>query len=415
MPGPIHNTLDLEPRLERGGLIYAALPIGLVVYAAGMLAIPMLQTEEQIALALLLLLPALLIGVYIVTKAIFGDRLAGTIIAVTCLFISAANFRARAYTDKSIDWQVGIKLVALGLLLVMAAVFLSYAFNRLHLGRLFYVWLLFFVWLIVSSVYAEAAVFALTCSISFLICYFYAVYMTVWLSRTRTVEIMMLVAFLMCVGSIFVYFAVPSMGRMQAWTDGATFGDTGRMKGLTGSANAIGIISALSIVLSVLYYRSFGPFGRRLAIVLVPSALACLILSNNRGSMAAIAVAIWFAFVCRSATGFKLILSIAGGVIGAALLVIFPMRFSRCCHGQGGLTRSPVRPAAHRSGLSFSNCGLNGHCLDTGTRRPYRFFHQTRDCSTWPPTPITCSWNCSSQAASSCWDYFCMRRTERSC
>ena len=147
--------------------------------------------------------------------------------------------------------------------------------------------------------------------------------MTIWLTRIRAIEIMMLVALLMCIGSIFVYFAVPSMGRMQAWTDGATFGDTGRMKGLTGSANAIGMIAALAIVLAILYYRSFGRFGRRLAIVLIPSALACLILSNNRSSMLAIAVAIWFAFLCRGDTGFKIVLSAAAALFGGLVLMVF--------------------------------------------------------------------------------------------
>jgi exopolysaccharide production protein ExoQ len=289
----------------------------------GLLAVPVLRDDEQIAVALLLFLPALLIGAYIVITAVFGDRFSGAAIAVVCIFISAANFRARAYSDKSIDWQVGLKLLALGLLLATAVVFMSYAFNRLRLGRLFYEWLLFFAWLVVASAYSESVGFALTCSISFLICYFYAVYMTIWLSRIRAIEIMMLVALLMCVGSIFVYFVVPSMGRMQAWTEGATFGDTGRMKGLTGSANAIGMIAALAIVLSILYYRSFGAFGRRLAIVLIPSALACLVLSNNRSSMLAIAVAIWFAFLCRGDTGFKIVLSAAAALFGGLLLMTF--------------------------------------------------------------------------------------------
>ena len=44
---------------------------------AGVLAIPVLQGDEQIAVATLLLLPALLIGIYIVTRAVFGDRFSG--------------------------------------------------------------------------------------------------------------------------------------------------------------------------------------------------------------------------------------------------------------------------------------------------------------------------------------------------
>jgi O-antigen ligase len=310
-------------QLLGGRLVQAALPMGLLAYAAAVFALPVLQTEEQIAFGLLLLVPALLIAVYVVTRALLGDRSCGVIIAVMSIFIMAANFRSRAYDDKSIDWQVGIKLVATALLIGMAVVFLTYAFNRLHLGRLFYAWLLFSVWLIVCSLYSVNPAFALVSSISFLAAYSYAVYMTVWLSRVRAIEVIMLVALLMCVGSIVVYFAVPSMGRMQAWMPGAVFGDTGRMKGLTGTANAIGMLSAVAIGFSVLYYRELGTFGRRIAILLIPSALACLVLSQNRGSMMAIAVAIWFASVCRSNTSFKLVLSVAGALVGGALLMSF--------------------------------------------------------------------------------------------
>jgi hypothetical protein len=327
MPATIRKTLDLGQRPDRG-LIYAALPMGL-----GVSALPLLQGDEQVALGLLLLTPALLIGAYVVTRAILGDRLGGTIIAVTCIFIIAAYFRSRAYDDKSIDWQVGLKMVALAVLLGMAVVFLAYAFGRLRLGRLFYEWLLFFAWLVVASLYSESIVFALGSSISFLVVYFFAVYMTVWLSRTRALEILMFVGLLLCVGSIFVYFAFPSMGRVGAWVADvdtgsmrmrpAEAGEIGRMKGLVGQPNTIGVIAALAIMYSLLYYRALGKVGRRLAILLMPSALACLVLSNSRTSMVAMAIALWFAFVCRSGTAFKLILSITVALVCGAFLMGF--------------------------------------------------------------------------------------------
>jgi O-antigen ligase len=216
-----------------------------------------------------------------------------------------------------------MKMLALALLLATVVVFLAYAFNRLRLGRLFYEWLFFFAWLVIASLYSKSIAFALTCSISLLIAYLYAVYMAVWLSRTRAIEIMMLAALLMCVGSILVFYTVPSMGRMQAWTAGGVIGDIGRMKGLTGTANAIGVIAALGAIIAVLNYRTFGVFGKRLALLLIPSALACLVLSDNRGSMIALAATIWFVYVIRGDTNFKLLLSIACALVGGALLMIF--------------------------------------------------------------------------------------------
>jgi O-antigen ligase len=134
---------------------------------------------------------------------------------------------------------------------------------------------------------------------------------------------MMWAALLLCVGSIVVYFTIPSIGVMQAWTPEGGFGEIGRMKGLTGSANGIGFIAAFAIALAILYFRSFRGFGRCTALILVPSALACLVLSNNRSSMIALAAAVWFCFVFRKNVGPKLLLTLTLGMIGATILALF--------------------------------------------------------------------------------------------
>jgi O-antigen ligase len=322
VPASMRNSLDFA-QAPGGRLTYLVLSIVLLVYAMGVLTLPLLSTDEQIALGLLLLAPAVVIAVYIVTRALLGDRACGVIIAVMSIFIIAANFRSRAYEDKSIDWQVGIKMLAIALVLGMAIVFLTYAFNRLRLGRVFYAWLLFSVWLIVCSLYAVSVPFALACSIAFLAIYCYAVYMTIWLTRERTIEIMMFVALLISLGSIFVYYAVPSMGRMQAWMQGVGVGDTGRMKGLTGAPNGMGMLAGFAIIFAILYYREVGVFGKRLAFALIPSASVCLVLSNNRAGMAAVAVVMGFNFLVRGGIAFKLLLSITGALVGGAFLVSF--------------------------------------------------------------------------------------------
>jgi O-antigen ligase len=172
--------------------------------------------------------------------------------------------------------------------------------------------------------------------------------MTVWLSRIRAIEIMMLAALLMCVGSIVLYFAVPSMGRMQAWMPGAVYGDTGRMKGLTASPNGIGMLATFAILIGTLYYREVSTFGKRLAFVLVPSAVVCLVLSNNRAGMAAVAIAMWFNFLVRGGTTFKLVLSITGALVGGAVLVSFS---------------GEIFSMLSRSGKAIEITGLTGRSL----------------------------------------------------
>jgi O-antigen ligase len=141
---------------------------------------------------------------------------------------------------------------------------------------------------------------------------------------------MMCVALLLCAGSIFVYYAIPSLGLVQAWnpeqqvwTAEKAVGEIGRMKGIVGTPNGVGFIAAFGIVLSVLYFRLLPAFGRWIAIVLVPAATVCLALSENRNSMFAVAIALWVGFVLRKGTGFKLVVTAALGLIGAMVLVVF--------------------------------------------------------------------------------------------
>jgi len=303
-------------------ILGATAVLGLLLSASAIVVLP-LARDDQLAFALVLLTPVFLTAIYIVMQGVTGNRIFGALTAVAYIFIASAVFRVRNYDDKSIDLQVAAKLAAFGMIMVTDFCFIIFAMARLALPRLFFVWLLFFLALVGCSLYAVKPVFALTCSVLFLSCYLYTVYMTTWLSRVTAVEVMMCAALALCVGSIFVYYAIPSIGVMEAWTPEAGFGEIGRMKGLTGSANGIGFIAAFALVLAILYYRSCSPFGKAAVLLLVPSALVCLVLSNNRSSMVAVVAALWFRFVLQRNTGFRLVLTVAFTLVGAAALTFF--------------------------------------------------------------------------------------------
>lgn len=303
-------------------IAYVLVPFALLGAVAAVATMPM-SRDDVIGLGLLALTPVALAGFYVVAQGVIGNRMFGAVTGVFYIFVVGAIFRTRAYDDKSIDLQVASKLAAFGLMFVTAFVFFSFALGRIRLPRLFYIWLVFFCALIMTSLYAVNVVFALTCTVFFLIAYLYSVYMAVWLSRLTAVQIMMWAALLLCLGSIFVYYAIPSVGIMQGWTPEGGIGEIGRMKGITGSANGIGLIAAIGLVLSILYFRSFKLFGRLTALALIPSAGACLILSNNRSSMIGVAAALWFSFVSRKNIGIKLMLSVTLGLAGIAALAFF--------------------------------------------------------------------------------------------
>lgn len=301
---------------------YVIVPFGLLCAAAAVAALP-LARDDALALGLVALAPAALAAAYLVAQGVIGGRVSGAVMAVAYIFIIGAIFRTRAYDDKSIDLQVAAKLAAFGIMFITAVVFGSFALGRMRLPRLFYIWLVFFLALIATSLYAVNVIFALTCTVLFLTAYLYSVYMTVWLSRLTAVLVVMWAALLLCLGSIFVYYAIPSVGIMQGWMPGGEFGEIGRMKGITGSANGIGLIAAFGLVLAILYFRSFAMFGKCTALALIPSAGACLVLSNNRSSMMAVAAAIWFSFVSRKNIGFKMMLTATLGVVVIAALALF--------------------------------------------------------------------------------------------
>jgi O-antigen ligase len=303
-------------------IAYVIVPFGLLCAAAAVAAMPMAH-DDTIALGLLALTPAALVAVYVVAQGVIGNRIAGAVMAVLYIFIVGAVFRSRAYDDKSIDLQVAGKLAAFGVMFVTNFVFFTFALGRMRLPRLFYIWLVFFVALILTSLYAVNVIFAFTCTVLLLTAYLYSVYMTVWLSRLAAVQVMMWASLLLCLGSIFVYYAIPSIGVMQGWIPGGEFGEIGRMKGITGSANGIGLIAAFGLVLAILYFRSFAAFGKCTALALIPSAGACLILSNNRASMIAVVASVWFSFVSRKNIGFKMMLTITVGLIGIVALSLF--------------------------------------------------------------------------------------------
>jgi exopolysaccharide production protein ExoQ len=64
-------------------------------------------------------------------------------------------------------------------------------------------------------------------------------------------------------------------------------------------------------------------FGKCTALALIPSATACLLLSNNRSSMMGVAAAFWFSFMSRKNIGFKVMLTILVGIAGIAALALF--------------------------------------------------------------------------------------------
>lgn len=308
----MHDVTTLEGGWRTAGIV----ALGAVVLVVALA----LVSGETSAAALLLFVPVLPVAALVGLKGLAGHRVEAMLLAWFVVFVCAANFRVRDYADKSLDFQVLLKLSAIGICVAVCTVHVRALLGRLNAGL--GLWAAYFAILVGSSAYAVQPSFAAMTSISFVVAFAYVLYLAISLGRQRTVEVMVAVVLVMSVASLAVYWAVPSLGRMQAWT-GVEFGTIGRLRGITGSANAIGSTAAFGILLAVLYFRDFRGGARLMAVVTIVAAAACVHLSDNRMSILAFLCAVWFWFAFGANAPARLLLSVCLAVVGVLVLAVF--------------------------------------------------------------------------------------------
>ena len=209
-------------------------------------------------------------------------------IAFLVIFISPTSFRIREYADKSLDLQTGIKLVGIAIsLMVPILSVISGRISGLHKSLV--LWLLFLIILVFSSSYAPQLFVSLTDSIAFLGCFLFCLWMTDRFGEIETVCLVIFTVSVICAISLIVYFVYPDLGRMHAWL-GSEFGTNGRITGIAGSPNGLGSMTSLTLIFSFLYFRYMGTRQQILVLACAPLALICLIMSDNRMSMLALAL-----------------------------------------------------------------------------------------------------------------------------
>lgn len=305
-----------EAALDGGWRAAAATALGAAVLVFALA----VAGGELAAAALILLVPVVPVATWIGLRGALGHRAEAMLLAGFVVFVCAANFRVRDYADKSLDFQVLLKLLAIGVCVAVAALHVRLLASRMSaaLGA----WVAYFAILVGSSTYAVQLPFAAMTSLSFVFAFAYMLYLAIALGRRRTVEIMVAVVLVMSLASLAVYWLAPSLGRMQAWT-GEEFGTIGRLRGITGSANSIGSTAAFGMLLALLYFRDFRGGARWMAAATIVAAAACVHLSDNRMSILAFVCAVWFWFAFRGNAPVKLLFTLCLTVVGVMVLAGF--------------------------------------------------------------------------------------------
>jgi O-antigen ligase len=273
---------------------------------------------DPLALSITLAVPAIPFILFATLRGMTGDRIYGALLAVIIVFVLAANFRNRAYSDKDIDFQVALKLCAIGALFASSILFIRRIFDGIHsYGMLS--WLSFFIYTVITCSYTINPVPALVSTASLLGGFLFVCYLCVQFGRRTAIGIMVATGAALWVGSLAVYFAIPSLGRMDDWL-GGEFVTTWRLQGLFGSSNSAGMSAASGLFLVVAFYAREPGHSRVLTAIAALSALACLVLSNNRMAM--------FAFAVSSATFFLLNKSVARRSLLLSTIVLFGVAFA---------------------------------------------------------------------------------------
>lgn len=206
-----------------------------------------LVRQDFQALALLstavLVLPAL---VFLLRAVVWNGRSA-FVLCIALIVIETAVFRIRDIDDKSIDAQILMKLAGLGLMGLMALT----ASSRLGLSahtREAFVWFAFLLYGLFSALIGIRPDLALIETFSHLAAFGLLYGMMQLLGRNNFINGLIAACFVLCLMSIVAYVAMPTLGRMSDWVNGA-FVPTARLQGVFGTANAAGGAAGASLVL----------------------------------------------------------------------------------------------------------------------------------------------------------------------
>ncbi len=241
---------------------------------------------DVMAAAVLVAIPLGALGVWVALEACDERPWAVSLIAFAALFMLDATFRIRDYTDKSVDAQIIVKVGTWGLILAIAVANLR-RYAHVAFGVVSGPWILLYLWLAVTTSWAVSPLFSLVAVVSMLIWHMFLMYAVTRFSEESIITMFLVVILLFCAISIAVYIAIPSFGRMYEWVGNVRI-PRNRMRGISPSANGVGSMAGVGLMLVGLYWRQL-PIKRIMIATVVVCGVA-LVLSQSRTTMLTVAV-----------------------------------------------------------------------------------------------------------------------------
>jgi O-antigen ligase len=262
-----------------------------------------------------------IIFIYIGLGALAGNRTAIYIVVFLVIFLIDVIFRVRDYTDKSIDFQIILKVGTLCYAFLFALAWLPRYFSDL-LKPAPLIWSAFFGWALYTTTYSPSPIYSLVSlfSVVSVFLFFIAVFGADEENGVLT-TIVVTIATICCI-SLIVYVVAPGFGRLSEWR-GNDFVVGTRLSGITGNPNAMGTIAAVALLILGLRWRDFNiQLGRKVCGALaLPCGLA-LVLSHSRTSIASVILILTIRKVMQ--TGYRPFVILFFGTAFFAVLVMVP-------------------------------------------------------------------------------------------
>lgn len=285
-------------------------------------ALAIIALDEPVAAAVVVAAPLLPFLLYSSLRGLAGHRSFSAVLAVLIIFVLCANFRYRGYAEKSIDFQIVLKLAALFIALTLSV--LSFRTIARHLYAYgFACWLALYVFLVFSAFYAVAPAHAGVSTLSILASFLFLSYLCVKFGARRLVEVLVWTGLLFCTVSLVVYLVAPGFGRMWDWA-GDEFAMTGRLRGIFGHANGAGSGAAMLFLLTAAFYIGQPHASRIIGYATLATSLLCLVLSNNRMAIVSLVASGFVYYLVSGNFGRKLLLILSVGMLAIVPLLLFP-------------------------------------------------------------------------------------------
>lgn len=268
---------------------------------------------------MILLLPAIVVGSWFYWGILRGNPTATLLLVFLSVFLVDATFRIRDYADKGVDLQVLIKIALWVTLASVALVqFPRWFANVMTPTGL--TWLVFILWLFITALISPVPAYSAVAAFSIAAYLLFSAYLGAQFERSEIFTVMVLALTAVCIVSIIVYFAVPEFGRFVYWHNEQRY-VSGRMAGIAGSANNMGRLAALGLMLIALYARDMQRVHRLIVPVCTVILLVSLLMTNSRSSIAMVLVLCGAAVLLHWHRLYLLVLCAAVGCLLAVLVI----------------------------------------------------------------------------------------------